>query len=327
MDDLRAPLKVLRRTATSVEQIHADVLAYHINSRFKISPEGRRSPKRTHTSLILDEFQIQHFDQAGGETSGVRAPSYWLGFVTHGSVRISHRGKEAVALPSGRLTSTGDTGDRMTVESSPGSRAYTIDLSPGLILRCGQGLLGDDFKLQQLPAFAGELEFTNPGQALVRNIRSVFWELKQLEEIGLGALAASAFTELIGNLAIAAMLPQLFEERSEAASTAKIVERAEEIIRGRAHEPLSIQEVALALGVTVRTLQSGFRKHRGMSPLQFLINSRLALARERLANPDVRSNVQSVAMGCGFLSMSKFALRYKSTFGEAPSVTLARARR
>lgn len=50
------------------------------------------------------------------------------------------------------------------------------------------------------------------------------------------------------------------------------------------------------------------------------------LARDRLLEANARANVQSVAMGCGFMSMSTFSTRYRAMFGESPAATLARRR-
>jgi transcriptional regulator GlxA family with amidase domain len=105
------------------------------------------------------------------------------------------------------------------------------------------------------------------------------------------------------------------------------VARAEEIIRACCREPLSIQDLATSLGVTVRALQMGFRRHLGCTPMQYLLSRRLEMARERMLAPDAQSNVQYVAMSCGFINMSKFSSRYRAMFGELPSETLARGRR
>jgi hypothetical protein len=41
----------------------------------------------------------------------------------------------------------------------------------------------------------------------------------------------------------------------------------------------------------------------------------------------LRANVQSIVMACGIANVGRFTARYKATYGELPSETLARGRR
>lgn len=94
----------------------------------------------------------------------------------------------------------------------------------------------------------------------------------------------------------------------------------------RKAEPIRMAEVAAAAGVTLRSLQLGFRKHRGVSPMAFLRGRRLELARTMLlAGPDVVS-VTEVALACGFEHVGRFSIAYRARFGERPSETVARIR-
>lgn len=97
------------------------------------------------------------------------------------------------------------------------------------------------------------------GRAVVRNTSAIFQELSQLEKTGLSHLASQSFGDLLINLTIASMHPELFgEEEGRLAASSSAVAKAEEIIRTRAHEPLAIRDVAVEVGVTVRSLQIGF---------------------------------------------------------------------
>jgi AraC-like DNA-binding protein len=100
---------------------------------------------------------------------------------------------------------------------------------------------------------------------------------------------------------------------------------AEEFMEAHVRESITLQDIALAAGISIRTLQKGFRQHRNTSPMTALRNRRLLLAREELlrANPYSR-NVTSVATNCGFTHLSRFASLFKARFGECPSDTLKR---
>lgn len=131
------------------------------------------------------------------------------------------------------------------------------------------------------------------------------------------------------NLAIAhhASRSAAREDQRRLAAGSSVVAKAEEIIRARAHEALTIREVAAEVGVTVRSLQMGFRRELGFTPMQFLLNRRLILARERLLSPEFGGNVQYAAMSCGFMNMSRFSSRYRQVLASFPRRPLARARR
>lgn len=52
------------------------------------------------------------------------------------------------------------------------------------------------------------------------------------------------------------------------------VRQAEEYIEANAHRPISLEELAQLTGVSMFSLFSAFKKHRGYSPLQFLSQAR-----------------------------------------------------
>lgn len=106
-----------------------------------------------------------------------------------------------------------------------------------------------------------------------------------------------------------------------------IVRRAERFIIDNAGEPITVSAVADHLGVSLRTLQAGFRKWRSSTPGIFLRQTRLQCARDALLAADTETSVTSVAVRYGFSHLSRFAALYRSTFGEFPSATLRRGRK
>jgi len=108
------------------------------------------------------------------------------------------------------------------------------------------------------------------------------------------------------------------------AGSARLVRRAEELIEARAVEDLRMGDVASALGVSLRTLQRSFLRHRDCSPKRYLSRVRLGRARELLLGG--RTNVTSAAMRAGCTHLGQFSGDYRREFGEMPSETLRRAR-
>ena len=102
--------------------------------------------------------------------------------------------------------------------------------------------------------------------------------------------------------------------------------RAERYLRRHVARSVPIGELTAETGVSERTLQHAFRRHRGKSPVEFSREIRLDLAREALRlRPD--ACVTEVALEFGFNHLGRFALTYGRRFGERPSETLKRRMR
>lgn len=320
---IESPVNVIRRSAGHVDQIYADINSHFINARFDILPEDRRARIRAHTSLQMRGFLVDHYDMVGGDLSAMTADMFYLGFFHKGGVLVNEPRLTQYDVPGGAGT-LHRPDERFTIRINPGSVGYVLCLPPEQLLSGGRALFGDAFALSN----DVRIDMRNAaGMVLIRNVVAVFREVTELEKIGLGHLASNSFSELITNLALASMYPERWqaEQHGTQELASRTVRRAEEIIRSRAHEALTIGEIATELGVTARSLQINFRKHLGVTPLQMLLNRRLVLARERLLDPQFLGNVQYVAMSCGFMNMSKFSRRYRETFGELPSQTLGRS--
>jgi AraC-like DNA-binding protein len=111
-------------------------------------------------------------------------------------------------------------------------------------------------------------------------------------------------------------------ERSIAPWQVRIVE---EFILENADQPLSLGDLAVIGGVTARSLQYTFRRHRGCSPMEFLRRVRLERVRNELVHATPDTTVTSAAMRWGFLHLSRFAAEFRARFNESPSETLSRS--
>lgn len=99
------------------------------------------------------------------------------------------------------------------------------------------------------------------------------------------------------------------------------IKMAEEYIRYHLLDGLNLAKIAESCGVSGRTLQLGFQKHRGYSPSEFSRNLRLEAARRDLLSPGLQMNVTRIAMKWGFSHFSRFANDYRNRFHELPSET------
>jgi PAS domain S-box-containing protein len=86
---------------------------------------------------------------------------------------------------------------------------------------------------------------------------------------------------------------------------------------------LSIAGIAAEFNLSKRSIHNYFAS-LGMTPMTFIKQTGLRLARQKLCNPDRKMTVASIASQCGFKNHSHFSRDYRNEFGELPSETLKR---
>ncbi len=99
-----------------------------------------------------------------------------------------------------------------------------------------------------------------------------------------------------------------------------VVKRAEEFMHAHAGAPISVDQIARAVGCSERALQSAFKSFRNTTPMRALRDIRLERAHEDLRKSS--DTVTSIAFKWGFGNPGRFASSYTEKFGESPSDTL-----
>jgi AraC-like DNA-binding protein len=98
------------------------------------------------------------------------------------------------------------------------------------------------------------------------------------------------------------------------------------IIEARPHLPLTTSTLAMQCHVSVRTLQEGFQRHLGMSPMAYVRVVRLRRAHRDLRSADPTHNtVAAIAHRWGFTHLSRFAAAHKTLYGQTPLQVLRAA--
>ena len=108
---------------------------------------------------------------------------------------------------------------------------------------------------------------------------------------------------------------------------ADIMVRFEDALAAYRDPHLSLPALCAVIGVPERTLRACCTEFLGMSPSRYHLLRRLNLARSALrrADPETTS-VAEIARNHQFLELGRFAVAYRTVFGEVPSSTL-RSRR
>jgi transcriptional regulator GlxA family with amidase domain len=106
---------------------------------------------------------------------------------------------------------------------------------------------------------------------------------------------------------------------------AALMVRFEEALTRHIDQKLSMPALCAELGVAERTLRMCCAEFLCVSPIRYLLLQRLNRARAALqrASPSTAS-VAEVARNNQFLEFGRFAVTYRSVFGESPSTTLQR---
>ncbi|MGQ4615841.1 AraC-like ligand-binding domain-containing protein [Nocardia sp. R7R-8] len=183
-------------------------------------------------------------------------------------------------------------------------------------------------KLGREPAapilFDPQMDLTTPGNKSFRGLLSLF-----VEAVDAAAEPSTiAVREFEGLLISQLILGQPNNYRDELdrkprATVARPIARAVELIEAHAHEPLTVDDIAYAVGIGPRALQDGFRRYYNTTPTAYLREIRLHRVRTELlqADPTV-TTVTDVAVRWGFLHLGRFSAAYSRRFGETPSQTL-----
>lgn len=192
------------------------------------------------------------------------------------------------------------------------------------IARSGFDAALENYAENMPPRWSGIQDFPLGGafghliQALSRRYRENF-------ENHPGFTHSDASLNLIRNaamLAIAELVSSSHDgqRRERFVASRRNVMRAVDMINGQT-EPLTIHDLAMSLGISVRALQDGFRKHLNVSPHSLLKTGRIEGARRDLISGGVGS-VRAAAAKWGFSNLARFSQEYWAAVGEHPRDTL-----
>jgi AraC-like DNA-binding protein len=106
---------------------------------------------------------------------------------------------------------------------------------------------------------------------------------------------------------------------------ARVMRRLEEVLTSTPDRPLYMPQLCATVGASYTMLRGCCQDYLGMSPKRYLWLRRMHLVRRALRITDAeKTTVTEIATDYGFWELGRFAVAYRSLFGEAPSVALRR---
>ena len=103
------------------------------------------------------------------------------------------------------------------------------------------------------------------------------------------------------------------------------VRRARDIIHETFDDSISVTDLANQVGVSVRSLQNGFRQVLGLTPVEYVRRYRLEKLHRALMDSRTDS-VTELMLECGIINFGRYAQYYRQQYGCRPSETLRRRR-
>jgi AraC-like DNA-binding protein len=277
------------------------------------------------------KFEHITFDQMDIQCAGsfdVAAPSlgdrYLLQLNAHGECLVRQGESSYLAPPGSVFVINPETASTKTWYN--GSKQLMAWINRSALERVLQREIGYDLD-RPLVFEWPTTEHTLNNFAFWQRIGGILMQLKQCDERPVHWRFIRGLEHMF-LLDLLTSIPNNYSEdldRAENLVAPYYVRRVERFLQANLREPITMEDIYKASGVSPRALFYGFRQFRKATPMALLKRMRLDLARkELLMSAREGGSVTEIAMNCGFQNLSMFSREYKMRFGEAPSDTLRR---
>lgn len=313
--------------SNDIDQIRSHMVA--MVCPHDLSTEGGSPPiafRHNHATFGSLNFDATDYGHPFGQVVVAVPPMHDL-FVVEialaGEAQII-RGEDRLVLRAGELFVMGG-GDRIRHALGRGFRNFSMKVArPELELLLAREL---GYHPGALHFFSGPVGLEGAAVSLFEMIRTVCDDIDQNRGGHLHPRTTGAAEDMLKRLLLAAVPhnhSDMFNGRGRLPAPFH-VRRVEEYIHSNFAEPICLADLIAVSGVSGRSLHSGFRRFRDTTPMNYLKDHRLAMARLALSGPaDRHLTVTDVALNCGFSHLSRFAGDYFNRFGERPSASLRR---
>jgi len=141
---------------------------------------------------------------------------------------------------------------------------------------------------------------------------------------GIGPWVETAFAEYMIGLLLQVQ-PHNYSSRlayQNGVLPSHYIRKARDYIHGHISEHISIATLAEATGVSARTLQTGFQRCFGQSPMEYLREQRIQYVHQELISAGPNTRVTDVFMKFGIYDFGRYAGFYRERYGTLPSERL-----
>lgn len=327
MDHPRLPLSNFAVIQTAdLDEARDEVARIFCPHRLQLGGGSQRFDTRHHVAPLRD--LSLNYVQYGAEVMidpGCLGNFYLLQIPLRGQAQIRW-GSEAF-VSDAACASLASPSQPLTMRWADDTPHLIVKLEQDAVRRHWEALTGE-------PAGRAPLEFA-PAVQLAEGsgagVRYLVQFLAQQLSSGLTPLStpflAQAETGLVHTLLGQLPHNQMQRLRANVPDVApRAVRRAREFIDAHLEDAISVNDIAAAGGLCVRSLQAAFLRHTGDSPMAFLRERRLEAVQRELRTAPPGTTVTDVALRYGFGHLGRFAKSYARKFGEPPSATLGAAR-
>jgi AraC-like DNA-binding protein len=315
-------LLVSTRSVEEAEACGSQLLSPH---RLKVSRGGINARIR---GVSLGTVALYHLNYAAGLT--VTAPPM-VGYIDtllplRGVVRVDHDGTrfDAIAARSAAVISPRAS---MTLGWSPDLSLTMLRVETRALRSFARLLTGRDDTDPRLAARVDPPDGVAGLHGLAQLIR-----LTATQFAGTDAWPAAITTRLREQAMLTLLLSQpdfrslMMKQEVRGPVARAAAQAAVALVDSRPTEHFTTAQLAREVGVSVRTLQIGFRAEQDTTPQAYLLRARLSGARADLlaARTLDGATVAGIAHRWGFSNVGRFAEQYRRAHGERPAQTLRR---
>jgi AraC-like DNA-binding protein len=210
------------------------------------------------------------------------------------------------------------------LRSSAASRWGTMSLKSEDLAAVSEAIVGHPVTPPSFP------QWTRPPAPVVSRLLQLHEAAGHLAETAPDILAKPQVAQAIEEALVEVMILCLTEGHSGDVRIvhrhrATVMQRLEEVLTSTPDRPLYMPQLCATVGASYTTLRDCCQEYLGMSPGRYLWLRRMHLARRALRVADAeKTTVTEIATDHGFWELGRFAVAYRSLFGEPPSAALRR---
>src|SRR5499433_3538376 len=306
------------RTFTDVDAFHA---AFR-DMRAESVITGRGDFRADFVTIQLDRLSLQEAEETLPRTaySAVDPRRFAITFISDPRQQLYVNGLELVPGAIVVFRAASEAHNRFV----SATRWSTVGLPHEDLAAAGQTLTGHELVV---PPHTHLIRLSPPLLSKLLNLHKAVSQLAEAApEVLAGAEVARALEQALTRVMIQCLSEgQGIEVGSAYWRHAAVMRRLENFLKANRDCTLHLTDLCAAAGASDRTLRILCQEHLGMSPTRYLWLRRMHLARRalRMADP-TRATVTEIATSYAFWELGRFAVAYRSLFGETPSATLRR---